>query len=162
MNTVRNWIENGMPYKQPKKGKRQYDLLEIRKWKESRAKDNAAKADNSAAVEHRRLRNDMEMRKLQAETERAERQNRLLEGEFIEKWKLEEFVSRYNQFSRDRLLRLPVEIQAAFPVEVRQILVEELTGKIETFLESLHSWQRRVMDLPPAENVQGRGRPRGT
>lgn len=154
--SIQDWIQQGMP------GRRgEYDIAKIREWRDSRSRSGStAKSADTTDLRTQKL--EEEVRKLKAEATRAEKTNEFWEGQFIDRHLVENFVSSLNQYVRNELLRLPVEMQSALPAKYRSQLVAEMTDRIRLFLESLASWERRVLELEITEKTNRAGRPKGT
>lgn len=96
--TVGDWRTQGMPGDRGK-----YDLEAIREWKEARPQDgkNGRNAHSAPTLDMKVAKLEQEVRKLRAEASRAEKTNELIEGQFIDRHLVENFVSHLNQHIRN-------------------------------------------------------------
>lgn len=138
---VRKWRKHGMPGKQG-----EWDLDEIEAWRRRHARQTRPQNGNPDQSPPGKGSEDRSTRKAEAETMlselKAAKAALLMRREFERLCELDDveaFLSEWLTWTREQLMKIPVDIMDGYPDDIRPILQEDLNARLDLVLRGAYA-----------------------
>jgi len=138
----RRWKDGGMPIEPDGR----YDLVSIGVWVGARRGGKGESEENPLTGPSLRKKEvDVEIK--EEELINRRRRNALAAGDYVQRASVDRLFANLFSFVRDELTRIPMELKASFPKNVRNDLVEQLRVRLNLVLTTIKRQSSKIEEL---------------